>query len=209
MSSLRRNLPGTSNAGFSSWPEQSLEDMDSVLDTQQYIQQLIRRDPADIDTLLALPEGRDPLAWRYEHFRQIVLELGSYVVALQPVCTPDSCQIMSAGDQEYVLATGESCSAPCYMARQLEHAEAALNNERNFPSRVNYDERALKSLSSVMRRVYRIFAHAYYAHRDVFEKIEAERHLCQRYHAYARTFKVMDERLLIVPLPIAEKVAGV
>jgi len=66
---LRRNPPGTRAADMHAWPPQDLEDMNSVLDLQQYIQQLVRAAPADTDRLLELPEGRDADAWKYEHLR--------------------------------------------------------------------------------------------------------------------------------------------
>ena len=42
---IRRNLPGTKTCSFSSWPEEAFEEMDSTLAVQQYIQQIIRKDP--------------------------------------------------------------------------------------------------------------------------------------------------------------------
>ena len=42
---IRRNLPGTKTCNFSSWPEEAFEEMDSTLAVQQYIQQIIRKDP--------------------------------------------------------------------------------------------------------------------------------------------------------------------
>ena len=52
-----------------SWPDQSIDDMDTTLVLEQYIQQLIRRDPADIDTIITLPENYDDVIWQYEHMR--------------------------------------------------------------------------------------------------------------------------------------------
>lgn len=43
--------------------------MDSTLAVQQYIQQLIRRDPSNIDAILTNPETHDESVWKYEHVR--------------------------------------------------------------------------------------------------------------------------------------------
>lgn len=43
--------------------------MDSTLAVQQYIQQLIRRDPSNIDLILKMPEAQDEGVWKYEHLR--------------------------------------------------------------------------------------------------------------------------------------------
>ena len=42
---IRRNLPGTKACNFSSWAEEAFDEMDSTLAVQQYIQQIIRKDP--------------------------------------------------------------------------------------------------------------------------------------------------------------------
>ena len=46
--------------------------MDSTLAVQQYIQQLIRRDPACIDLILKMPDGQDEGVWKYEHLRWVI-----------------------------------------------------------------------------------------------------------------------------------------
>ena len=40
-----------------------------TLAVQQFIQQLIKHDPSDIDTILRMPEGQDEGVWKYEHLR--------------------------------------------------------------------------------------------------------------------------------------------
>lgn len=43
--------------------------MDSTLAVQQYIQQQIRREPANIDVILTPPDAQDEGVWKYEHLR--------------------------------------------------------------------------------------------------------------------------------------------
>ena len=50
--------PGTKSDQFFCWPDESLEEMDSTLAVQQYIQQTIRRDPTNIVDILNAPEGQ-------------------------------------------------------------------------------------------------------------------------------------------------------
>lgn len=54
---------------FSAWPAESFEDMDSTLAVQQYIQQMIKRDPSNVDLILTGPEAHDEGVWKYEHLR--------------------------------------------------------------------------------------------------------------------------------------------
>ena len=41
----------------------------------QYIQQIIRRDVADVEAILTAPETQDEGVWKYEHLRQFSMEL--------------------------------------------------------------------------------------------------------------------------------------
>lgn len=43
--------------------------MESTLAVQQYIQQLIKRDPSAIELILTNPENNDVGVWKYEHLR--------------------------------------------------------------------------------------------------------------------------------------------
>lgn len=51
------------------WPDEPLEEMDSTLAVQQYIQQLIKRDPSNVELILTMPESQDEGVWKYEHLR--------------------------------------------------------------------------------------------------------------------------------------------
>lgn len=54
---------------FCQWPDENFEEMDSTLVVQQYIQQLIRKDPSNVEKLLTMPDGQDDGVWKYEHLR--------------------------------------------------------------------------------------------------------------------------------------------
>lgn len=43
--------------------------MDSTLVVQQFIQQLIRREPSNVELILTMPDGQDEGVWKYEHLR--------------------------------------------------------------------------------------------------------------------------------------------
>lgn len=51
------------------WPDEPFEEMDSTLAVQQYIQQLIKKDPSNIEVILTMPESQDEGVWKYEHLR--------------------------------------------------------------------------------------------------------------------------------------------
>lgn len=60
---------------FCRWPDEPLEEMDSTLAVQQYIQQLIKRDPSNVELILTMPEAQDEGVWKYEHLRYAYLLL--------------------------------------------------------------------------------------------------------------------------------------
>jgi len=55
---------------------------------QQYIQQLIKRDPSNVELILTMPEAQDEGVWKYEHLRQFCMELNGLAVRLQKECSP-------------------------------------------------------------------------------------------------------------------------
>jgi len=47
--------------------------MDSTLVVQQFIQQQICHDPANVAQILTPPDSQDEGVWKYEHLRQVFL----------------------------------------------------------------------------------------------------------------------------------------
>lgn len=54
---------------FCGWQDEPFEEMDSTLVVQQYIQQLIRKEPSNVELILSMPDGQDEGVWKYEHLR--------------------------------------------------------------------------------------------------------------------------------------------
>ena len=64
------------------------------------------------------------------------------------------------------------CCAIDYIVHTLDATTALINSSRYFPSRMSIAPTSTKHFSSIARRLYRIFAHAYYHHREVFDQCE-------------------------------------
>ncbi|XP_055360831.1 LOW QUALITY PROTEIN: MOB-like protein phocein [Betta splendens] len=226
---LRRNRPGTKAKDFYNWPDESFEEMDSTLAVQQYIQQNIRSDCSNIDKILEPPEGQDEGVWKYEHLRQFCLELNGLAVKLQVSCAahqihksvhlslrnlteaieilasghPDTCTQMTATDSGsfYCAAhkTPKECPAIDYTRHTLDGAACLLNSNKYFPA-VSIKESSVAKLGSVCRRIYRIFSHAYFHHRQIFDKYENETFLCHRFTRFVMKYNLMSKDNLIVPI---------
>lgn len=121
------------------WPDEPFEEMDSTLAVQQYIQQLIRRDPTNINLILKMPETQDEGVWKYEHLRQFCMELNGLAVRLQGECHPETCTQMTATEQWIFLCaahkTPKECPAIDYTRHTLDGAACLLNSNKYFPSR--------------------------------------------------------------------------
>ncbi|KAI4798521.1 hypothetical protein KUCAC02_021999 [Chaenocephalus aceratus] len=187
---LRRNRPGTKAKDFYNWPDESFEEMDSTLAVQQYIQQNIRSDCSNIDKILEPPEGQDEGVWKYEHLRQFCLELNGLAVKLQSECHPDTCTQMTATEQWIFLCA----------AHKTPKEVSQDRGNKYFPSRVSIKESSVAKLGSVCRRIYRIFSHAYFHHRQIFDKYENETFLCHRFTRFVMKYNLMSKDNLIVPI---------
>lgn len=201
---IRRNRPGTKSKDFYNWPDEAFEEMDSTLAVQQYIQQLIRRNPADIESILTPPESQDEGVWKYEHLRQFCLELHGLAVRLQDECNPETCVQMSATEQWIFLCAAhkqpKECPAIDYTRHTLDGAACLLNSNKYFPSRVSIKESSVTKLGSVCRRVYRIFSHAYYHHKPIFDEFEQVTYLCKRFTTFVMKYTLMSKENAIVPI---------
>ena len=219
---VRRNRRGMSAKDMYSWPDQDFEDMETVLagelclytrllidnsvsyTVQQYIQQLIRADPSNVDAILEPPSSQDETTWKYEHLRQFCNELNCIAVKLQEECDPKVCVQMTATEQWIFLCAAhkepKECSALDYTLHTLHGAASLLNSNKYFPSRVEVKESSVRWLSSVSRRIYRIFSHAYFHHRDIFDEFEGKTHLCRRFTCYVTKYNLMSKDNLLVPI---------
>uniref|UniRef100_A0A4W4GSV7 MOB family member 4, phocein n=1 Tax=Electrophorus electricus TaxID=8005 RepID=A0A4W4GSV7_ELEEL len=192
---LRRNRPGTKAKDFYNWSDESFEEMDSTLAVQQYIQQNIRSDCSNIEKIMEPPEGQDEGVWKYEHLSVLFTVNG---------CHPDSCTQMTATEQWLFLCaahkTPKECPAIDYTRHTLDGAACLLNSNKYFPSRVSIKESSVAKLGSVCRRIYRIFSHAFFHHRQIFDAYENDTFLCHRFTRFVMKYNLMSKDNLIVPI---------
>ncbi|KAJ1960265.1 hypothetical protein GGI12_003894 [Dipsacomyces acuminosporus] len=183
------------------WTCASAADGGSPLAGQEYLQSLLRSHRFDVDRLLEVPEGYDRFAWLYEHMRQICIELGWYLVEVQKECTEKVCPVMKANETTYYCAGHghpRPCSAIGYAVHTLDYAIRQLNNQVSFPSRTRVPETSMKHFQSMARRIYRIFSHTYFHHREIFETQETATYLYARFVKLSRKYELTPESLIII-----------
>lgn len=74
--------------------------------------------------------------------------------------------------------------------------------------RVSIKESSVAKLGSVCRRVYRIFSHAYFHHKSIFDEFELETCLCKRFTQFVTKYNLMSKDNLIVPILEEESTPG-
>jgi len=131
--------------------------------------------------------------------------LGPLVSTLQQECSRSTCPEMKADEWMYLCVahggstTVEQCCAIDYIVHTLDSATALLNSPRAFPSRISIPNPSRKHFLSLARRLSRIFAHAYFHHREAFEQCEVETSLCSRFLELSRKFDLVPIEFLVPP----------
>lgn len=102
--------------------------------------------------------------------------------AEDPPCSQQSCPEMRASEWQYLCAVHDppkSCCAIDYCCHTLDWATNILTSPKYFPSRLKLGsesaggpQASMRHLTNIFRRLYRIFAHAWFQHRDVFRQVE-------------------------------------
>jgi hypothetical protein len=135
--------------------------------------------------LVQPPENVDRTLWLYELCRFLIQRVNSIIVALftdNPPCSSITCPEMRASEWQYLCAVHDppkSCCAIDYCCHTLDWAANTLTSPKHFPSRLalgtdqSTQHSQVRQLTNIFRRVYRIFAHAWFSHRDMFWNVEA------------------------------------
>ncbi|KAF8761332.1 Mob1/phocein family [Rhizoctonia solani] len=147
--------------------------IDSAFQSQEYIAQLIRQDPHDVQKIVTPPKSDDEKSsvddgcWLYEQLRRLAQDLTYPLITnLQLECNRDTCPEMKAGEWLYLC---------------VAHGNAAGGHIQ------------------APRRLSRIFAHAYYHHRELFSQAEAESSLYARFLALSQQHELVPPELLVIP----------
>ncbi|TRM64822.1 Mob1/phocein [Schizophyllum amplum] len=221
---VQRPLRGARISSF--YPVKSLPalaSLDSAFQLQEYISLLIRLDVHDVEHIVSLPDKNasksgdadmerrtdasvDQYCWIYEQLRRLAQDLTHPLCTmLQLECNRQTCPEMKAGEWLYLcVAHGndgamEQCCAIDYILHTIDSATALLNSPRAFPSRLQIPTSSHRHFSALARRLGRIFAHAYFHHREAFEQAEAESSLYARFLALTQKFDLVPTEFLVIP----------
>ncbi|KAF2019484.1 Mob1/phocein [Aaosphaeria arxii CBS 175.79] len=161
------------------------------------------------------PENVDKTLWLYELCRFLTQKVNSIIIALfsdNPPCSAQTCPEMRASEWQYLCAVHDppkSCCAIDYCCHTLDWAANTLTSPKTFPSRLalgndqTTQHQQIRQLTNIFRRVYRIFAHAWFQHRDVFWKVEGRTGLYILFKTVCDVYGLIPEDNYTIP-PEAE-----
>ncbi|KAF2098587.1 Mob1/phocein, partial [Rhizodiscina lignyota] len=221
----RRIRPGTKAADMAEGPPLvELTEIDSAFQLTEHLKALHNAAihpsdshttrPIDRPTALRLaqpPDGVDRALWLYELCRFLCQKANSILIALfadLPPCSATTCPEMRASEWQYLCAVHDppkSCCAIDYCCHTLDWAATTLTSPKNFPSRLamgtetGQAHQQVRQLTNVFRRVYRIFAHAWFQHREMFWKVERESGLYVLFKTVCDVYQLIPEDNYTIP----------
>lgn len=125
-----------------------------------------------------------------DFFNQINMLYGT----LTEFCTTERCPVMNAGAKyEYCWADGEKvkkpmrCSAPRYVDLLMSWTQEQLDNEAVFPSKMGaaFPRNFMQLARTILKRLFRVYAHIYYAHFQEVCALQEEAHLNTSFKHFA------------------------
>ncbi|KAH0791732.1 MOB kinase activator-like 1A [Histomonas meleagridis] len=159
----------------------------------------------DLKEAVKLPANRTFEEWAAAHVSEFFNQLNLLFSSIIDNCTTESCPEMTAGPAyKYYWQDNDKYKKPTmipareYIANVLLMVEKYLDDESVFPSdpATPYPKNFREILVNIFKRMFRIYAHIYFHHREHIQRIGAEAHLntCFRHFViFAKEFKLIPE----------------
>ena len=141
------------------------------------------------------------------------MKVNNLIVAFfseDPPCSAQICPEMRAADWQYLCAVHDppkACCAIDYCCHTLDWATNILTSPKHFPSRLFLGsevgggvQSSMRYLTNIFRRLYRIFAHAWFQHRDVFWQVESSEGLYILFKTVCDMYALIPEENYTVPV---------
>ncbi|KAL5332803.1 Mob1/phocein [Aspergillus crustosus] len=222
----RRIRPGSKSNEISAGPPVvPLSQLDSPFQLQEHLKALYSyyTRPENSDTVLPIrratarqiaepPEGVDRMLWLYELCRFLTMKVNDLVIAFfaeNPPCSAQTCPEMRASEWQYLCAVHDppkACCAIDYCCHTLDWAANILTLPKHFPSRLTLGSETgggrlagHRHLTNIFRRLYRIFAHAWFQHREVFCQVESNDGLFMFFITVCDAFELIPADNFTIP----------
>ncbi|GAA5847594.1 hypothetical protein JCM3766R1_000803 [Sporobolomyces carnicolor] len=142
-----------------------------------------------------LPEGEDLNEWLAVNTVDFFNQLNMLYGCVTEFCTREECPVMSAGARfEYHWQDGVTfkrptkVSAPEYVDYLMDWVQKQLDDEAVFPSRIGpgvpFTKNFHATIKSIVRRLFRIYAHLYNHHFAILCALSIEAHINTSYRHF-------------------------
>ena len=172
----------------------------------------------DMRQVVKLPDSEDVRLdeWVAIHVVDFYNDISLLYGAISEICTVATCPAMTCGPKHsYLWADGVKILTPVelpacqYINSLMEWADAQLSDERLFPLDENpvYPDKFARVAQTILKRLFRVYAHIYHSHFTEFVQLGAEAHLntCfKRFAYFVKEFNLVEERELASLAPLIE-----
>ncbi|KAF8270947.1 Mob1/phocein [Lactarius quietus] len=148
-----------------------------------------------------LPEGEDLNEWLAVHAVDFFNHLNMLYGTVTEFCTPQECPVMSAGPRRVRYKRPTKLAAPDYVDALMNWAQNILDDEAVFPNTIGVPfPRTFKdTVRTIVRRLFRVYAHIYSNHFDQICALGIEAHLNTSYRhffLFIHEFDLVDKKEL-------------
>lgn len=136
----------------------------------------------DFRQAVKLPEGEDPNEWIARHVSDCYSQVSMLFSTITEYCTSDHCKLMCAGSGYHYRWSDENTPepidlpAPSYITKLLTWINSQLEDEKVFPSALNvpFPDGFIETVKTIMKRLFRFYAHCYYHHFENFHSLKMD-----------------------------------
>mmetsp|Transcript_62811 Transcript_62811/g.187289 ORF Transcript_62811/g.187289 Transcript_62811/m.187289 type:complete len:259 (-) Transcript_62811:8-784(-) len=173
-------------------------------------------DSANVRQSVKLPPGVKEDEWIASQALGIYEEVCLVVSLLEDMCSEESCPCMTAGKHMTYSWADErnpkpvSVSAPDYMRKLVDYAWQKLSDGQLIPKvdGQEFPEDFKQEVHLLMKRFFRVYAHAYIHHFEEIREVKAEAHLnmfLKHFLAFVAEFKLVSGRDMLPLKGLVEK----
>ena len=195
----KRFIFGCKKSELYNWEISNIDDKDTIYGINEYISELIRKDSMNIEQIISLPLSKDCTLEQFllESMKIYLIDIGYLIVYMSEECNINSCPKMQATKKFRYRCSAHKggprdCCAIRYSIHILDHFSNLLTSKK-YSNINNINKNILKQdLNNLCRRVYRIFAHAFYHHKLIFNKFESKYFLCTRFIMFFQKYRIVS-----------------
>ncbi|EUC53889.1 DNA polymerase, partial [Rhizoctonia solani AG-3 Rhs1AP] len=170
---------------------------------------LLEKGSGNLRLAVILPDGEDLNEWLAVHTVDFFNHLNMLYGTVTEFCTPQQCPIMSAGPRyEYLWEDGVTykkptkLSAPDYVDALMNWVQSLLDDEKVFPNKIGvpFPRNFQATVKTIVRRLFRVYAHLYSHHFEQISALGIEAHLNTSYRhffLFINEFDLVDKKELV------------